>query len=230
MGRISSSSTGLLDVKCSLPYHGPRSGWTLDQLSGTSRHAMEQGQLSDPHTWPDRYGNYLFRSALTRVRDRVLAEEIVQETFLAALQARARFSGQSSERTWLVGIMKHKIIDQFRKQSREYHTEDIDSLGEGPKRDRAFDEAGHWRLPDQGPREWANPAAAIEQKEFWTVLRQCLGELPPRFAQAFTLREVDDLSSQEVCQALKVSSGNLWVILHRARKHLRACLEMHHFS
>ncbi|TPW01176.1 MAG: RNA polymerase sigma-70 factor, ECF subfamily, partial [bacterium] len=90
---------------------------------------MEPRRLSDPQTWADQHGDYLFRCAMLRVRDRELAEEIVQDTFLAALQARGRFAGRSSERSWLVGIMKHKIVDQFRKTVRETPTEDLDRAG-----------------------------------------------------------------------------------------------------
>ncbi|TAJ09327.1 MAG: sigma-70 family RNA polymerase sigma factor [Nitrospirae bacterium] len=187
--------------------------------------------LSDPETWPDRHGDYLFRCALLRVRDKTLAEEIVQETFLAALKARGRFAGQSSERSWLIGIMKHKIVDQFRKTVRETPTEDLDRAGFDQDQAGDFDEQGHWKLDGRAPRAWPDsPSLELERKQFWDVLTHCLGELPPKMARVFSLREVDELSADEVCEALKISQANLWVLLHRARRHLRRCLELHHFT
>ena len=168
---------------------------------------------------------------MLRVRDRELAEEVVQDTFLAALQARGRFAGQSSERSWLVGIMKHKIVDQFRKSCREQPVDDPDALGHEMNNDGTFDEGGHWKLGQTAPLDWPdNPAGILERKQFWDILKRCLGELPPKMAQVFSLREVDELSTEEICEAMQISSANLWVLLHRARKHLRQCLEVHQFG
>ena len=168
---------------------------------------------------------------MLRVRDRELAEEIVQDTFLAALQARGRFAGRSSERSWLVGIMKHKIVDQFRKTVRETPTEDLDRAGLAREPEGDFDEHGHWKLDGSAPRAWPDsPSLELERRQFWETLQGCLGSLPPRMAQVFTLREVDELSAEEVCEALKISQANLWVLLHRARKHLRRCLETKQFT
>ncbi len=192
---------------------------------------MEPRQLSDPQTWADQHGDYLYRCALLRVRDPALAEEVVQETFLAALQARDRFAGQSSERSWLVGILKHKVIDHFRKGHREAPRADPQDLGHEVDTEGLFDEAGHWKLDRTEPMEWPNnPTAVLERKEFWEVLKRCMASLPPRMATAFLLREVHDLSSDEVCDTLNITASNLWVLLHRARKHLRQCLEGHLFG
>lgn len=187
--------------------------------------------LSDPQSWPDLYGDYLYRFALIRTREASVAEEMVQETFLAAFQARDRFAGQSTERNWLVGIMKHKIVDHFRKAVREIPTEDMDRLGAEEDADGTFDQDGHWKLDQTAPLDWPDdPGAAVEKKQFWDLLKRCLGELPPRMAQVFTLREVDEVSTDEICSMLKITPNNLWVLLHRSRKHLRRCLEMHHFG
>ena len=186
---------------------------------------------SNPESWPDLYGDFLYRFALLRVREANVAEEIVQETFLAALQARNSFAGQSTERSWLAGIMKHKIVDHFRKVSREIPTDDIDRLWAEEDPAGTFDLKGHWKPDRAAPLDWPDhPDAAVEQKEFWDVLKRCLGELPPRTVQVFTLREVDEASTEEICSMLKISQSNLWVLLHRSRKHLRRCLERHHFG
>jgi len=187
--------------------------------------------LSDSQNWPDLYGDFLYRFALLRTREASVAEEMVQETFLAALQARHRFAGQSTERSWLVGIMKHKIIDHFRKVAREIPTDDMERVGVGEDVDGTFDQGGHWKAGASAPLDWPdNPAGALEQRQFWDVLKRCLGELPPRMAQVFTLREVDETSTEEICAMLGITPSNLWVLLHRSRKHLRQCLETHHFG
>ena len=185
--------------------------------------------LSDPQNWPDLYGDFLYRFALLRTHEASVAEEMVQETFLAALQARNRFAGQSTERSWLIGIMKHKIVDHFRKVFREIPTDELDRLSAEDDTDGTFDWDGHWRLDQRAPLDWPdNPAGILEQKQFWDVLKRCLGELPPRMAQVFTLREVDEASTEEICAMLGITPSNLWVLLHRSRKHLRECLETHH--
>ena len=192
---------------------------------------MEQVGLSDPQNWPDLYGDYLYRFALLRTHEASVAEELVQETFLAGLQARDRFAGQATERSWLTGILKHKIVDHFRKGAREIPTDDMERVVAGEDPDGTFDRDGHWKLDQTTPLDWPDhPGAALESKQFWDVLKRCLGELPPRMAQVFTLREVDEVSTEELCERLGITSSNLWVLLHRARKHLRQCLEVHHFG
>jgi RNA polymerase sigma-70 factor (ECF subfamily) len=191
-----------------------------------------QGTRPDPELWLDRHGDFLFAFAMMRLRDPVLAEDAVQETLLAALEGSGRFGGQSAERTWLVGILKHKIVDQFRRASREVVAD--------RSREEAFDHseffrepgdewAGHWKL-EAAPIEWENtPSSAVEKAEFWRVVQGCIGELPARLAAAFTLREIDDMSTSEICSMLGVTTNNLWVMLHRARLHMRACVEQHWF-
>jgi RNA polymerase sigma-70 factor (ECF subfamily) len=186
--------------------------------------AKEKG--CDPSEWVDRYGDPLFRYAILRVRDRAASEDLVQETFLAALKGRATFSGDSSEFTWLVGILKHKIVDLFRRQGRETPWDDGDRAGSAGA--ESFDAAGHWI---SGPVEWgANPADLYRQKDFLAQLEKCLGALAPNHANAFTLREMEGLGTGEICKVLGVSETNLSVILHRARMRLRECLETHWFG
>ncbi|MEW6720255.1 MAG: sigma-70 family RNA polymerase sigma factor [Thermodesulfobacteriota bacterium] len=176
---------------------------------------------TDPSEWVDRYGDYLFRFAMLRVRDRSLAEDLVQEAFLAALRGRDSFSGESSEATWLAAILKHKIADHFRGQSRE-----APLFGEDPPDpavDAPFAADGHWKT---GPADWGeNPEELLLRKDFRDQLAKCLDALPPALANAFTLREVDGEDTKGICKVLGVTETNLWVILHRARARLRKCLE-----
>jgi RNA polymerase sigma-70 factor (ECF subfamily) len=180
--------------------------------------------------WLEDHGDALFRYALVRVRNRETSEDLVQDTLLAALRAKDRFAGRSSIRTWLTGILKNKIIDYYRKLGRETTFTDLSFL-----RDECaekFDSSGFWQH-DQGlgPKEWKPPSdEVLHRAEFWQVMRTCLDKLPPRVAQVFTLRVVDDLSSKEVCQVTAVSESNLWVMLHRARMALRECFERNWFD
>jgi RNA polymerase sigma-70 factor (ECF subfamily) len=186
----------------------------------------------DPSAWVDEHGDYLYRYALFRLHDGALAEDVVQETLLAALQAYTKFAGRGSERTWLVGILKHKIMDHFRRASREAQAPARD--GEEFAHEEFFTAAGkwmeHWETA-YAPGDWqANPAALVEQGEFWLIFQACLRPLPQRSAHAFVMREVDGLTSEEICEVLNVTVNNLWVMLHRARLHLRHCLELNWFK
>ena len=187
---------------------------------------MDHSQVSNPEDWVNQYGNSLFRFALGRVRDAGVAEDLVQETFVAALGARDRFAGRSAEKTWLVGILKHKVIDHFRKNRRESVVDEVEWLETVGENESVFDQHGHWKSNGTAPKEWpSDPSSLVEQKEFWQVLNQALSELPPRMAKAFLLREVDGFSTEEICEILHITQANLWVILHRSRKHLRNRLE-----
>src|SRR5918994_3161009 len=189
-------------------------------------------QSPDPERWLDDHGDYLFKYAVFRLRDDIVAEDAVQETFLAALKAYEKFEGRGSERTWLVGILKHKIIDHVRRAARE------SPIGEGqddgPEHAEFFARTdgwdNHWNN-NFAPTDWhANPVQLVEQGEFFKVFNNCLSPLPQRTASAFTLREVDGLSSEEICEMLGITVNNLWVMLHRARLHLRNCLQMNWFG
>jgi RNA polymerase sigma-70 factor (ECF subfamily) len=177
--------------------------------------------LDDPEIWVDQYGNSLYRFALARVKDPSIAEDLVQETFLAALRARKNFQGRSTTRTWLIAILKHKIVDYIRKKSREQDTDKLESMTDGI--DVNFTDRGEWKLR---PNKWAkNPMKLYEQKEFMDVLYRCIAELPERQAEAFMRREIDGLSTDEICKELDITATNSWVMIYRARMLLRRCLE-----
>jgi RNA polymerase sigma-70 factor (ECF subfamily) len=184
---------------------------------------------SDPAEWVDRHGDALFRYAMLRLNDPHVAEEIVQECFVAALGARERFAGQSSERTWLIGILKRKLVDHIRRITRESSSQDADSLQSSePAEETFFDKTGHWKST---PARWGgDPRGQMENREFWEVFQKCLGALPSSMAATFLLREVDQADSPEICEAMGLSPTNLWTRLHRARLALRECLEKHWFG
>jgi RNA polymerase sigma-70 factor (ECF subfamily) len=137
------------------------------------------------------------------------------------LRAHENFQGRSSGRTWLIAILKHKIVDHIRKKIREPSSDKIETLSD--LADSDFNDKGEWQIR---PFKWAiNPGKIYEQKEFLDVLYLCLAELPERLAEAFMLREMDGLSTEEVCKALSITATNSWVMLYRARMSLRRCLE-----
>jgi RNA polymerase sigma-70 factor (ECF subfamily) len=181
---------------------------------------------SDPSDWLEEHGDALFRYAMLHLGDRTAAEDAVQETLLAALSARRDFAGQSSERTWLVGILKHKVIDHIRKASREQAVVDFESTEHFVS--ECFNEKGYWNA---GPRNWGGGATGqLEKQEFWDVFRFCVSRLPPLLAGAFMLRETGEVATEEICKVLKVTATNLWTMLHRARTRLRSCLEANWFD
>lgn len=168
---------------------------------------------------------------MLRIRDTAAAEDIVQATLLAALQAQTEFRGDSSARTWLIGILKNKIIDHFRARSR-----DAVSIGnaaasagydsEEDFMDSVFGEGGAWM---SRPGSWDGPDRALEQDGFWSVLESCIQAVPGVAGRAFVLRELVGLETEEICKELNISRTNYWVLMHRARLRLRDCLEKHWF-
>jgi RNA polymerase sigma-70 factor (ECF subfamily) len=174
--------------------------------------------------WVESYGDYLFNFAVGQVRDAHVAEDLVQETFLGALKSQANFSERSSERTWLVGILRHKICDHLRKTCRERAVR-FDPL---PTHDDsgAFDESLLW--VHQVAAESMSASRRLELGEFRAHLERAMGKLPARIGQVFQLYSIEERPHQEVCKRLKISPGNLGVMLHRARRQLRTELTMHH--
>ena len=177
-------------------------------------------EATTPGDWVEAHGDYLFNFAIGQVRDAGVAEDLVQETFLAAPKARDRFTGKSSERTWLIGILRHKIYDHLRHTCRER------AMRADPapmRRDEdAWDDAVLW-LHDVAA-ECQSASRRLELEEFRLNLELAMGKLPPRVAQLFQLYEVEERPNAEVCQRLNISESNLWVMLHRARKQLRGHL------
>jgi RNA polymerase sigma-70 factor (ECF subfamily) len=183
--------------------------------------------LSDPNVWLKDHGDYLYGYALRHLRDPGLAEEAVQETLIAAWQGRASYAGDAGERTWLTGILKHKIIDCFRRLRREAGFESFDAAREAEGEDAltaaSFVADGHWADP---PKSWGDPENTLEQKRFWEALAACLDRLSPPQRAVFSLRELSGLDTEAICKEMDITATNLWVILYRARMALKACLEI----
>lgn len=182
--------------------------------------------LTDPTQWVERYGDYLYTYAYYRVGSAEVAEDLVQDTFIAALNARQSFRGESSEKTWLVSILKRKIIDHYRKEtrSREEPGDDRYSpfVDEGPDR-------GKWDVQHR-PADWTTETTDMDRETFYQVLELCLSLLPERWSGVFRLKTLEELPTQQVCKELGITSSNFWVIMHRARLRLRECFEKNWFE
>ena len=189
---------------------------------------MTDQTLADSHSLIDVHGDFLYRFALVRVGNQDVAEDLVQETFLAALQGTFRESGPTAERRWMIGIMKHKIVDHFRRRSRE----SIQNPDQPDHRaEEAFLDDGHWKPEAAAMQAWPEqPDGLIERRQFWDALSGCMAGLPPRAAHVFTLRELDELETEQICELLQLTPTNFGVILHRARKQLRDCLSSRYFG
>jgi len=182
-----------------------------------------------PDTWLAEHGDCLYRTALLRVRNPDIAADLVQDALLAALRTTEKFAGRSSVRTWLLGILKHKICDHFRKLGRETNFTDL-AFFQDEQNDR-FDDQNFWDGDECGPRAWNTGGdETLTRTEFLTALHACLGKLPERVSAVFLMREMDDEPCTTICETLGVSASNLWVMLHRARMALRHCLESTYFS
>lgn len=179
--------------------------------------------IAEPTEWLDRYGDSLYRFALSRLRHPDSAEEVVQETFVAALRAQDQYAGRGDQGAWLMGICKRKIVEFIRRRNRPDAAWGGE-LGNDPSAE-FFDAKGNWRFD---PRiTGVRPEAALEREEFWQALRGCLDRLPQRQADIFTLREIDGMASDEICKEMGITASNLWVLLHRARLQLMRCMKSH---
>ncbi len=186
----------------------------MDELSKAASNRL------NPASWVDEYGDYLYRYAISRLRGSEAAEEVVQETFVAALEHVDQYAAKGSERGWLLGILKRKIIDLIRARSRTASLTDEDS---NDLSEALFDRQGGWKKDS----DWTGhaPLDSLEREDFWRILRACLDTLPTRQADVFVLREMDDRSTEEICKELEITASNLWVILYRGRLQLSHCMK-----
>jgi len=179
--------------------------------------ALAESQRSDPAEWVEEHGDYLYNYAFGQVRNHNDAEDLVQETFLAALKAHDRFNRNASERTWLISILRHKICDHFRRKCRECPRTGADLSDQ-----QRLEQSMLW--VHETAAECISPSRRIDLNDFCASLESALHQLPPRIAQAFSMYEMDECASAEVCYHMNISEQNLWTMVHRARKRLRDLL------
>jgi RNA polymerase sigma-70 factor (TIGR02943 family) len=178
----------------------------------------------NPHYWVAAHADYLYAFAITRINDEEFAKDLVQETFLAALEKVANFEGKSSERTWLTAILKNKIIDVYRKKSSGLQSKMVKEA-EQEQSDFFNLDDGHWRNK-HGPKEFGiEDKDRLVSKEFDQIMQKCLKKLPALWISVFTMKHIDEEATEIICKELKVTAANFWVIIHRAKLNLRACLQ-----
>ncbi len=189
--------------------------------------AEKQKFTCDPNIWVDEYSNEFFRFAMLRVKNREVAEDLVQETFLSGLKSLEKFRRDCPEKSWLYNILRNKIIDHFRKKTNQevkrssavVETDDDSFYGQ------FFKKEGQWDN-EAAPENWNVSADKImEREEFMQFLMLCLSLLPETWAKVFSLKNIDDFSTKEICKDLEITASNLWTIIHRAKLQLRGCLE-----
>ncbi len=173
----------------------------------------------DPDHWVEAYGDYLYRYAYSRLRDATAAEDVLQDTFLAGIRFSSQFVGNGSQRGWLLGILKRKIVDHVRMRSRYHRDNSHEDHRDLPG--QLFDSKGSWS--DVGVFMAAHDHE-IESRELWQIVRECLKHLPAGQAAVFTLSVMEEMTSEDVCQALEITPNNFWVRLHRARLGLASCV------
>lgn len=188
-------------------------------MSETDKH------LLNPEKWVSLHADYLFNYTISRLNNRDLAKDLVQDTFFSALKAKNDFQGKASERTWLIAILKRKIVDHYRK---------INSIkGRAEVRMNFYedgDREGEW-LEERAPTDWSGEIEKkIENQELAVVLEKCIANLPEKYAMVFRMKTIHQIETEDICKELGITSSNLWVIIHRARTQLRKCMEDNWFK
>lgn len=174
----------------------------------------------NPNTWVEQFGEFLFRYAFSRLRDANAAEEVVQETFLAGVRYSGQFAGRGSERGWLTGILKRKIVDHVRARNKHDRVSAYED--ELDPSSQMFDAMGNWK---PGAIRWSpSPDQDLEMSELQSVVQDCLKALPQNQADVFVLSVMEEMDSDEICQALDITPSNMWVRMHRARLGLAKCV------
>ena len=193
---------------------------------------MPQTAISVDGLELDKHRPHLIKFAMVQLRNATYAEDVVQDTLVAAVQGAERFAGQSSVRTWLIGILKHKIMDHFRRQSREAPLPDLDEDASLEDLDPRFRPDGHFlENPALVPgADWGDPEATLAQSRFFEVLEECMARLPAKTARVFNMREIMGMETEEICKELGITATNAWVMLYRARMGLRDCLQARWFG
>lgn len=178
--------------------------------------------------WVDDYTEYLLAWALMKISDRGTAEDLVQDTFLAAYRSKDKFKGEASPKTWLVSILKNKIADHYRSAQRK--KVQYESSGQMTENEAAFfDKKGHWS-PAFYPTEWEKQDKLEENEGFQKVLSFCISGLSTKMAAVIRLKFFEQQDGEDICKELEISSSNYWQLAHRAKLHLRACLEKNWFK
>ncbi len=184
---------------------------------------QKQQRKADPQKWLELYGDKMYQYALPRVNDIGMAEDLVQETFLSALKGLDGYKGEAPEKNWLFSILKNKIIDHYRKKSKE---QPIISIPELNSEDDWFTKEGNW-AGNRKPKNWHASDNPVERKEIQKIINWCKDQLKAPQQHVFTLKYMEDLDSDKICKVLNITPSNYWILIHRARLRMRDCVEKH---
>lgn len=178
-----------------------------------------------PDTWVDQYADYLFNYAYARVSEEEIAKDLVQETFFAGLKSAKNYKGTASERTWLIAILKRKVIDHYRKVNSSKGKAEV-RMQYNPN----SDSAGDW-LEEQVADPYAElESTAMENEELGLAIQECIAKLPKKQSRVFTMKTIQGISTEDICKELEINPSNLWVMIHRARTALMGCLNENWFE
>lgn len=178
----------------------------------------------NPNRWIELYSDYLFNYTISRVNDREIAKDIIQDTFFAGLKSMKNFKGEASERTWLISILKRKIIDYYRKiNSKKGQTEVRMTYN-------TDENEGDWLEERVEDENYLNAQDILENTELGDAIYDCMSKLPKRQATVFKMKTILNYETETICNELNITASNLWVIIHRARLALAECMEKHWFK
>lgn len=179
----------------------------------------------NPDSWVDLYADYLFNYAVARVSDAEIAKDLVQETFLSGLKSAKNFKGTASERTWLIAILKRKVIDHYRKINSKKGKAEVRMNYSGQS-----DSEGDWLEERVADPFSTFENDAIENEELGLAIQECISVLPKKQSAVFVMKTIRGLSTEDICNELGINPSNLWVMVHRARTNLMGCLNENWFK
>ncbi len=185
---------------------------------------MIQHQLQ-PDLWVDSYADYLFNFAVGRVSDSEVAKDLVSETFLAGLKSAKNYKGDAAERTWLIAILKRKVIDHYRKTNSKKGKAEVRM-----NYSSASDAEGDWMEEQVADPYSTLENSVMENEELGLAIQECISKLPKKQSQVFTMKTIEGISTEDICNELDINPSNLWVMVHRARTALMGCLNQNWFQ
>ncbi|WP_298503026.1 sigma-70 family RNA polymerase sigma factor [uncultured Maribacter sp.] len=184
---------------------------------------MASHQLN-PNIWVDQYADYLFNYAVTRVSDAEIAKDLVQETFFAGLKSAKNFKGDAAERTWLVAILKRKVIDHYRKINSKKGKAEVRM-----NYSSSSDSDGDWLEEQVADPFSTTNNSFLENEELGAAIQDCISKLPKKQSQVFVMKTIQGIDTEDICNELGINPSNLWVMIHRARTALMGCLNQNWF-
>ncbi len=179
--------------------------------------------IIDPTKWVDKYSDYLFNYTIVRVNDREVTNDLISETFLAGLKSMKNFKGEASERTWLISILKRKIVDYYRKINSNKGKAEVKIQY------NSSDNEGEWLEEQIADLSDKTAEDIMENDELGLAILECLDQLNEKQATIFKMKTIEGIETEAICNEFNISPSNLWVIIHRARTSLAKCLEKNWF-